>query len=93
MSKVRRRIAVELPPEAQTPGADNVGLLQRAMYGTRDAAMCWEQEVADMIVNELKGVQSRATPCNFYLKTSERELRITVHGDDLETLGYIEDLL
>ena len=51
MSKVRRRIAVELPLEAQTLGADNVGLLQRAMYGTRDAAICWEQEVADMIVN------------------------------------------
>ena len=90
MSKVRRLIAVELPPESRRPGIDEVGLLRRATYGTRGAAMCWEQEVADLIVNQLGGEQSRATPCNFYIES--RNLRIAVHGDDFETLGSMEDL-
>jgi hypothetical protein len=91
MSPVRRAIAVELPPELCKPGMDEVGLLERAMYGTRDAATCWEAEIADMMVNQLGFEQGRATPCNFYHKN--RGLRVTVHGDDFETLGAMDDLM
>ena len=85
VSLVRRRVVVELPPELQRPGHDEVGILKRAMYGTRDAAACWEAEIARVLVEELKFAQGRTTLCIFYYE--ERNLRTTVHGDDFETLG------
>lgn len=47
MGGMRRLITVELPPELRQPGKDEVGLLQRAMYGTRDAAACWVQTTSN----------------------------------------------
>lgn len=61
------------------------------MYGTRDAALCWEAEIADLLVDGLGFEQGRSTPCMFYLPG--RNLRTTVHGDDFETLGSMKDLL
>ena len=90
MSPARRRIAVELPPELKRPEADEVGFLLRAMYGTRDAATCWEAEIATTLVDILGFVQGRATPCNFYHEG--RCLRVNVHGDDFETLGPMDEL-
>ena len=90
MSPARRKIAVELPPELQRSGIDEVGVLLRAMYGTRDAATCWEAEIADLLVNDLGFTQGRASPCNFFHQ--ERNLRVTVHGDDFESLGTLTDL-
>ena len=65
VSLVRRRIAVEAPPELHRPGHDEVGILKRAMYGTRDAAACWGTEIARVLIEELKFVQGRTTPCVF----------------------------
>ena len=42
-SDVLRELYVEPPPEANEP-PDIVWRLQRAMYGTRDAAAAWERE-------------------------------------------------
>ena len=42
-SDVLRELCVEPPPEANEP-PDIVWWLQRAMYGTRDAAAAWERE-------------------------------------------------
>ena len=89
MSPVRRKIAVELPEELRTAGEDNVGVLQRAVCGTRDAATCWEAEVADMM-GSIGFTRGRATPCNYF--HDKLELRVTVHGDDFCTLGVPEDL-
>ena len=44
-----RQVCVELPEEDQTPEdrrRDHVGHLQMSLYGTRDAAMNWQDEVA-----------------------------------------------
>ena len=42
----RRRIYIELPRQDPKHGAaDLVGLLQKAMYGTRDAPQIWAKEV------------------------------------------------
>ena len=60
------------------------------MYGTRDAAANWEREIRRLMVEELGFTQGRATPCNFYHES--RGLRVTVHGDDFETLGHLEEL-
>ena len=41
-----RRIAVELPPEDKDPSeGDCVGILQKSLYGTRDAAKNFQEEV------------------------------------------------
>lgn len=90
VSAATRRICVELPPECKKEGEDKVGLLLKSMYGTRDAAANWEREIRRALVDELGFTQGRATPCNFYHE--RRGLRVTVHGDDFETLGHLEDL-
>ena len=42
-----RKLCVELPAEfAECCGGHNVGLLRQSLYGTRDAAMNWQEEVA-----------------------------------------------
>ena len=44
-----RNICVEIPDEDLTPEdrqKDNVGHLLMSLYGTRDAAMDWQEEVA-----------------------------------------------
>ena len=46
-AKATRKICVELPEEcAESLGGRNVALLNRSLYGTRGAAMNWQQEVA-----------------------------------------------
>ena len=85
MGPVRRRIAVELPPEVRRSDFDEVGLPLRAMYGTRDAATCWEAEIANILVGTLGLTQGRSAPCNFY--HAQRCIRVNVHGDDFESLG------
>ena len=58
-SPVRRRLLVELPPEA---GEDKtkVGLLKRSLYGTRDAPSNWEHAIKDVM--ECLYVSSRESP-------------------------------
>ena len=44
-----RQVCIELPEEdanSADRNADNVGHLKRSLYGTRDAAMNWQEEVA-----------------------------------------------
>jgi hypothetical protein len=45
----RREVYVELPGEDAEPGM--CGLLQMAMYGTRDAPQNWEYEYTDFMIN------------------------------------------
>ena len=42
---MKREVYIVLPPEEIVPGECEVGLLHRALYGTRDALQCWSQEV------------------------------------------------
>ena len=51
-AKAIRKLCVELPSECpESWGGCNVGLLKQSLYGTRDAAMNWQEEVA----KEMKG--------------------------------------
>ena len=44
-AKVKRNVYVQLPPEDQLPGEEQLcGKLRFSMYGTRDAAQNWFQE-------------------------------------------------
>ena len=42
---ISRTVAVELPDEDKSDGQDMVGLLQKSLYGTRDAAINFQREV------------------------------------------------
>ena len=48
---VLRELYVELPDEAREEDTqDMIGQLHRAMYGTRDAAMNWQEEIAVVMI-------------------------------------------
>ena len=53
---------VELPPEDYQPGDEHrCGLLQYILYGTRDAAQNWEEELA-LTLSDLKIVEGKCVP-------------------------------
>ena len=83
-----KRILIELPPE-HPDSATCYGLLLRSMYGLRTASHDWSLEVRRVML--LLGFrEGRASSCSFYHE--EKELRVSVHGDDFSCLGYPEDI-
>ena len=66
-----------------------VGLLKRAMYGTRDAPQCWQEHVKG-VLEELGFAARKANPCVFRHRT--RNLVISVHVDDFICAGPRADL-
>ena len=87
-SEVLRELHVELPPEANEP-PDIVWRLQRAMYGTRDAAAAWEREWTKTLnsVGFESGVNNPAL-----LKCEKLDAFMMVHGGDVITLDDDEAL-
>ena len=67
----RRALYVRLPD-------GRVVRLLRALYGTRDAAVCWEECIREFML-ERNFVQGKTSPCIFV--HVERNLRVCVHGD------------
>ena len=60
------------------------------MYGTRKAADGWHCECAGQLVKTLGFEVGDASACVFYHKA--RDLRCSVHGDDLSTVGEKRNL-
>ncbi len=60
------------------------GNLEKAMYGTSDAAQNCERAYESAFVN-LGFKQGKSSPCLFY--HSEKDLRVVVHGDDFTFVG------
>jgi hypothetical protein len=85
---IKRRVFVELPPEAGL-GRGVVGELLKCMYGTRDAAQGWEQTYRDAL-EHLGFVRGRASPCIFV--HAQRDIQLAVHGDDFFAAGLPSDL-
>ena len=84
---VTREVCVELPEEDLEPGEkaqDLVARLKMSLYGTRDAAANFQEEVRRFM--EGNGfTQGRYNPCTYY--NQARQLRSLVHGDDFVTVG------
>ena len=80
-AKATRQICVSLPGEVLEPGEhkkDLVGYLEMSLYGTRDAAMNWPEEVAKQM--KLWGfVRGVYNPCLYYNPLTG--LQTMVHGD------------
>ena len=86
----RRRIYIELPRQDPKHGAaDLVGLLQKAMYGTRDAPQIWAKEV-QKVMEELGFVISMFQPSVYYHPS--KDLIVVVHVDDFLCSGEMKEL-
>lgn len=79
--KARRRIYVEFPEEdKRKPLVDCVGRLNKAMYGTRDAPVVWQEHLEAPLV-ELGFTACVPTPCVYYNATTD--VLIVAHVDDM----------
>ena len=90
-AKAKRLIFIEIPAEDRVPGDENkIGRLNLSLYGTRDAAMNWQDEfISTLVANGfLKG---KASPCNFF--HPQRNLCVIVHGDDFTSTGPKKQLM
>ena len=87
---ISREVAVELPVEdGGRPGSEMVGLLQKSLYGTRDAAANFQREVKKLMWEQgfVVGAYNVST---FYHR--QRGLRVMVHGDDFISTRCRESL-
>ena len=82
-----REVCVELPPEALTSEdirEDRVGLLQKSLYGKRDAAVNW-QETVSRLMAAIGFRRGQYNPC-LYVHES-RNIQTLIHGDDFVSVG------
>ena len=77
------------PPEDPTGQEGVLGKLQRAMYGTRDAALNWAREYADTL-RRAGSRQGKSNPCLFW--NEKLDVAIMVHGDDFVAIGSSANL-
>lgn len=87
-AKIERTVYVRLPPEAAEEGY--CGRLNKAMYGCRDAARQWEIEITDFFTSQ-GFTPGLGSPVLYF--HSVRDIKISVHGDDITSLGRKDDLL
>lgn len=80
---------VALPGEDEDFGKDLCGLLLRHMYGTQKAAEGWQCEYSSFLVS-VGFKQGVACPCIFV--HPERDVVVTVHGDDFTAVGPKDSL-
>ena len=89
-AKVTREVYVQLPAEDLEPGdKDLVGKLNLCLYGTRDAAMHWQECVADQLAKS-GFIRSKAYPSLYYHPS--RKIHTIVHGDDYVSTGTKDQL-
>ena len=83
----RRRVFVELPPKDYQPGDEHMcGLLRFGLYGTRDSAQNWEEELASTL-SDLKLTRGIACPCAWQSCTQGEHVEASVHGDNITIVG------
>ncbi len=86
-AKATRDVCVELPEEDKTEEdrrMDMVGHLVMSLYGTRDAATNWQEEVAREM-RKWGFKRGRFNPCLYF--NAHTGVRTLVHGDDFVSVG------
>jgi hypothetical protein len=81
-AKMKRTVCVEIPAEAdvgELEREDAVGLLELSLYGTRDAAANFQEEVRKFMVS-IGFEQCKYSPSMYYHR--KRDIQSLVHGDD-----------
>ncbi len=85
-----REVYINLPSEAKEGDREEmVGLLKKAMYGTRDAPQSWQAHVTS-VLKQLGFCAGRANPCLF--RHGARDILVLVHVDDFLCAGSPADL-
>ena len=80
------RSSTELAPEDDQVGDEHMcGVLQYSLYGTRDAAQSWEEELPSTL-SDLKLTRGIACPCVWQGCINVKHIVATLHGDDI-TIG------
>ena len=89
-AQIQRDVYIEVPPEDPGSGPNVLGKLKLCLYGTRDAAKGWQDELSQQLegVGFVRGV---GHPSVFW--HPERQIRTIVHGDDYVSSGFDDDLL
>ena len=86
-----RRVFVALPSEDTLPGEENIcGLLERSLYGTRDAAYNWTQTYTRVLCEHLGFQKGASSPCSFFHE--QRQIHLVIHGDDFCIEGDAAEL-
>ena len=88
-SEVSDMCTLSFKQDPKHGAADLVGLLQKAMYGTRDAPQIWAKEV-QKVMEELGFVISMFQP-SVYCHPS-KDLIVVVHLDDFLCSGELKEL-
>ena len=65
-------------------------MLERSLYGTRDAAYNWTETYTKVLCEVLGFEKGASSPCTFFHK--KRQLKTVVHGDDFFTEGTPKEL-
>ena len=81
---VRRSLFIELPPEDEEARAGEVGRLNVCLYGTRDAAKSWQQDLSDHLIS-IGFKRGKGFPAVFYHPVWG--IKTLVHGDDYFSAG------
>ena len=85
----RRKIYIELPSADPMAGGDKVGVLHKALYGTRDAPQIWQHEIRRVL--KAAGFRQSAAQPSVYIH-DVRGILLVVHVDDFLISGDPESL-
>ena len=86
---IQRDVYIEVPAEDPRAGRDVLGKLELCLYGTRDAAKGWQDELSRQLEN-VGFVRGIGHPSVFW--HPERDICTIVHGDDYVSSGLDDDL-
>ena len=88
--KARRKLYIELPPEDPQSTRGKVGILKRALYGTRDAPQIWQDHVNDV----LRGLGYRASDYHpTLLYHGQKGVKVSIHVDGFLCSGELNELV
>jgi hypothetical protein len=88
----RRPVFVEIPAEDWEAGdEDKCAELLASLYGTRDAAKNWSEELRAFFLT-LNAHVGKASPCTFLIQRNGKPIRVAVHGDDIACAGLPADV-
>ena len=88
-AKAVRDLYIELPSGDPEATEDQLGKLNVCLYGTRDAAKCWQTTLSDQLVS-LGFIKGKGHPSVFWHPVYD--IRTLVHGDDYVSSGDSTDL-
>ena len=89
-AKVERKIAIELADEDKVEGQDMVGIFEKSLYGSLDAALNFQKEVRKLMLSQGFVVGKYNSSTYFHKATN---IQVMVHGDDFVSSGSRSSLL